>query len=98
MIFNGINIPIGPKEVKKFAVPTLAKGDWIRLLHDDENPALPGSKQLKNGLYKVEDVRSALSSTGLIYVLLKKGSKIPFFIFTTYIDVAIDQKFILKIT
>jgi len=71
--------------------PKLKVGDTIKLLYDDQEPKLPGSRRLKRGNYAVQQIRTSFGSEdSLVYVLVKNGAKYEFWMYTIPIDKAIE--------
>lgn len=56
MIFNETAITQIRGDDKKYAVPALASGQKIVLLHDDTEPHMPGCRRMKKGRYLVVNV------------------------------------------
>ena len=91
MKFNGVDYYEGMGDKRKYTQPKLKVGDTIKLLYDDAEPALPGSRSMKRGNYVVKRIRIGFGSEDrLVYELVKNGAKYEFCIYTIPIDKAIE--------
>jgi len=91
MKFNGVDYYEGMGDKHKYTQPKLKVGDTIKLLYDDTEPALPGSRRMKRGNYVVQKIRTSFSSKdSFVYVLVKNGAKYEFCMYTIPVDKAIE--------
>ena len=91
MKFNGVDYYEGMGDKHKYTQPKLKVGDTIKLLYDDTELALPGSRRMKRGNYVVQKIRTSFSSKdSFVYVLVKNGAKYEFCMYTIPIDKAIE--------
>jgi hypothetical protein len=91
MKLNVVDYYEGRGDKRKYTQPKLKVGDTIKLLYDDTEPALPGSRRMKRGNYVVQKIRTCLfRKDSLVYVLVKNGAKYKFCMYTIPIDKAIE--------
>ena len=95
MKFNATEYYEGFGDKYKYTQPKLKVGDTIKLLYDDDEPVLPGSRRMKRGNYVVNKIRTSFGNDSLVHVLVKNGAKYEFCMFTIPIDKAIEAGVIL---
>ena len=96
MKFNGVDYYEGRGDKRKYTQPKLKVGNTIKLLYDDTELALPGSRRMKRGNYVVQKIHTSFSSKdSFVYVLVKNGAKYEFHMYTIPIDKAIESGAIL---
>ena len=97
MKFNGFEYFEAMGDKYKYLAPKLPEGTIIKLLYDDEETHIPGSRTMKKGRYLVTRVRPSIAvcPPTPVYELVKVGAKYDFNIYFIAIDKAIDAGVIL---